>query len=81
MTDADLTLRFSDCLKRLSFCRAGWDYDLSREQRMKELADEKAALSQAREIWEQNPSKHEELRLTFKLVQPLATFDEIANHP
>lgn len=73
----DLIAEFKKCLLTMSHSRAGWDYQLSPEQRAKENREEKEALSRARAIWTENPSLHDELRRTFGATQPLASMAEI----
>lgn len=68
---------FRDCLLTMSHSRAGWDYQLSREQRAKEDREERDALSRARVIWAENPGLHEALRAAFSAANPLATMREI----
>ena len=72
---------FKKALATMSHCRAGWDYEMSREQRAKETAEEKEALAVARSIWAENPDMHEALLAAFKDAQPLATMNEIQNLP
>lgn len=67
---------FVRCLGTISSARAGWDYDLTREQRARDIADEKAALAEARAIWAANPDKLDVLREAFKKFQPLAQLSE-----
>lgn len=76
-----LTLEFTKCLGTMSHSRAGWDYELSREQRAKENREEREALARARAIWADNPDMHDELRAAFKAAGPLATMNEIENAP
>lgn len=77
MTDADLIAEFTKCLGAMSHSRAGWDYELSREQKAKEDREERDALSRARTIWSQNPDRHDDLRAAFVAANPLATMREI----
>lgn len=72
-----LIAEFTKCLHTMSHSRAGWDYELSREQRAKENREEKEALSRARAIWSENPVLHTELRAAFASAQPLASMTEI----
>lgn len=72
---------FKKALATMSNSRAGWDYEMSREQRAKEAGEEQEALALARSIWAENPDMHEELRAAFKDAQPLATMNEIQNLP
>lgn len=74
---ADLIAEFRRCLGTMSHSRAGWDYQLSREQRAKEDREEHDALARARAIWSENPDRHEELREAFKAESPLARMAEI----
>jgi hypothetical protein len=67
---------FVQCLTTISHSRAGWDYDLSPEERAKEIAEEKAALVKARAIWAENAANVDVLREAFKKAQPLATLRE-----
>jgi hypothetical protein len=71
------TAEFTKCLNTMSYSRAGWDFQLSPEQRAKEDREEKAALARARAIWAENPSAHDELRAAFAAASPLATMNEI----
>lgn len=68
---------FVNCLTTMSHSRAGWDYEMSREQRHKEDKAEKQALAMARDIWVTNPSLHDALRAAFTATKPLATMNEI----
>ena len=77
MSEATLILEFKKCLGTMSHSRAGWDYQLSREQRAKENREEKEALARARAIWAENPAMHDDLREAFKAAGPLATMREI----
>lgn len=72
---------FTKCLSTMSHSRAGWDYDLPREQRAKENREEREALARARAIWSENPERHDELRAAFKAASPLATMSEIERAP
>lgn len=74
-----LILEFKKCLGIMSNSRAGWDFQLSREQRAKENREEKEALARARAIWAENPTMHDDLREAFKAAGPLATMREIEN--
>jgi hypothetical protein len=74
----ELVNEFTKCLNTVSYCRAGLDYELPRDQRAKEDSDEKTALARAREIWRSNPSQQDALRAAFSVAQPLATIAEIA---
>lgn len=69
--------QFTKALTDLSYCRAGWDYQLSPEQRAAENKMAKDALSTAQAIWAKNPDLHDDLRIAFKKLSPLATLDEI----
>ena len=73
----ELIEEFTKCLNTMSHSRAGWDYDLPRDQRAKEGRDEQDALSRARAIWASNPDRHNDLREAFKKNGPLATMAEI----
>jgi len=73
----DIIAEFKQCLGTMSHSRAGWDYDLPRDQRAKEDREEREALARAREIWSENPARHEELREAFKAASPLARMAEI----
>ena len=75
--ETDLTNEFKECLTKVSHSRAGWDYDLPREQRAKEDREEKEAMARAREIWSANTEIHDHLLNTFRELQPLATLDEV----
>ncbi len=69
---------FTKCLGVVSHSRAGWDYQLSPNQKAMEYAQEKTALKRAREIWHGNPDAHDGLRQAFKDTGPwLATMHEI----
>lgn len=72
---------FKKALTTMSHSRAGWDFQLSPEQRAKENREEKEALSVARAIWAENPDMHDDLRTAFKDTSPLATMSEIENAP
>lgn len=72
---------FKKCLLDMSYSRAGWDYQLPRSQRAAEATMEKSARDRAREIWAQNPEKHDQLRAAFTEVSPLATMSEIEARP
>ena len=74
---ADIIAEFEKCLCTVSHSRAGWDYQMSREQRAREDREEKAALTRARAIWAENPGRHAELRAAFVATNPLATFSEV----
>ena len=69
---------FKKCLNDMSYSRAGWDYQLPHTQRAAEATVEKSALVRAREIWAENPEMHEQFRVAFTEVSPLATMSEIA---
>ena len=72
-----LVAEFRDCLSTMSHSRAGWDYQLSREQRAKEDREEREAVTRARAIWAENPPLHDDLRAAFVDANPLATMSEI----
>lgn len=72
-----LVAEFRDCLSTMSHSRAGWDYELSREQRAKEDREEREAVARARAIWAENPPLHDALREAFVAANPLATMSEI----
>lgn len=76
-----LVAEFRDSLLTMSHSRAGWDYQLSREQRAKEDREEQQALSRARAIWSENPGLHGDLREAFTAANPLATMSEIERAP
>jgi hypothetical protein len=81
-TDApDLIAEFKRCLGTMSHSRAGWDYQLSREQRAKEDREELDALTRARAICAENPDRHDDLRAAFKDASPLAQMAEIEARP
>jgi hypothetical protein len=80
MSTTDIITDFVKALGTMSHSRAGWDYQLSPEQREKENRDEKAALATARAIWAANPDRHADLRAAFQAANPLATMTEIENH-
>lgn len=73
----DPVKEFIRCLVTMSHSRAGWDYQLPREQRAKENREEKTALATARGIWASNPDLHDALRAAFAETKPLATMREI----
>jgi hypothetical protein len=81
MTHSQKIAAFKKALGTMSNSRAGWDYEMSREQRAKENAEEKEAVASARSIWAENPDMHDDLRAAFKEAQPLATMNEIENLP
>lgn len=73
---------FVQCLNTMSYCRAGWDYALTREQRAKENAEEKAALAEGRRIWDAaDEEQRSVLREAFKTAQPLAQITEFDRAP
>lgn len=72
-----LVTEFTKCLGTMSHSRAGWDYQLSREQRAREDRAEHDALTRARAIWAENPDLHGDLRAAFVAYSPLATMREI----
>lgn len=72
-----LTEEFKKCLGTMSHSRAGWDYQLTPEQRAKEDREEAEALAKARSLWAENPDKHDDLRAAFRAYRPLATMAEI----
>ena len=73
-----LEKEFSKCLCSISFTRAGHDYyDMALDQKQSEARSGATAMERAREIWRDNPDKHEGLRATFQELGPLATMDEI----
>jgi hypothetical protein len=74
---SDVRDEFVRCLNTVSHSRAGWDYNLSREQRAKEDREEREALSRARALWGQNPELHDMLREAFSSTSPLASMSEI----
>ena len=76
-----LIAEFISCLGTMSHTRAGWDYELSREQRDRENREEADALKRARAIWTENPDRHTELRAAFATANPLATMQEIERTP
>lgn len=73
----ELTEEFKKCLGTMSHSRAGWDYDLPREQRQREDREEREALARCRTIWKENPDRHDDLREAFKAASPLARMQEI----
>lgn len=73
----DIAAEFKKCLSTMSHSRAGWDYQLSREQRAREDREEKEALAKARSIWTENPDRHDDLRAVFAEASPLATMREV----
>lgn len=72
-----LVAEFTKCLGVMSHSRAGWDYQMSREQRAREDRAEHEALARARAIWSENPDLHDGLRAAFAAASPLATKREI----
>lgn len=74
---SDIIGWFKKHLSTISHSRAGWDYELTREQRTKENREEKEAMAMARKIWADNPDRHDDLRTAFKECGPLATMSEI----
>ena len=73
---------FVRCLNTISHTRAGWDYpEMSRAEREKEIAEERAALTEARAIWAANPDNLDVLREAFRLAQPLAVISEFEITP
>jgi len=72
-----LVAEFRDCLFTMSHSRAGWDYQMSREQRAHEDAAEREALTRARSIWSENPALHDALREAFAAANALASMNEI----
>lgn len=77
MSQNEFVVEFTKCLGTMSHSRAGWDYELSREQRAKEDCEEREALARARAIWTENPDAHDELRAAFTAASPLASMSEI----
>lgn len=77
----ELIAEFTKCLGTMSHSRAGWDYDLPKDQRAKEDREERDALKRACEIWAENRPIHDALHEAFKIAQPLATMREIENPP
>lgn len=73
----ELTAEFKECLNRISYSRAGWDYQLPPDRRAEESRQERGALTRARAIWAENPGIHDDLRAAFSAASPLATMDEI----
>lgn len=74
---SDPIAEFTQCLVTMSHSRAGWDYELSREQKAKEDREEKEALARVRAIWSENPERRDALRAAFTSANPLATMREI----
>jgi len=74
---AGLITEFTKCLGEMSYCRAGWDYQLPKDQRAEEDRRCADALKRAREIWADNPAMHDALTDAFNDAQPLATMAEI----
>lgn len=74
---ADITQEFKKCLSTMSHSRAGWDYQLPPVQRAEENRQEREALARARQIWAENPDRHDDLRKAFSEASPLATMSEI----
>lgn len=78
---SEIVTEFNKCLNTMSHSRAGWDYELPREQRDRENREEADALQRARTIWRENPERQEDLRAAFKANGPLATMAEIEYIP
>ena len=73
---------FVRCLDTISHTRAGWDYpEMPREEMEREIAEERAALVEARAIWAANPDNHDVLREAFKKARPLASISEFEVQP
>mgnify|MGYP003424402396 FL=1 len=73
---------FVRCLDTISHTRAGWDYpEMPREEMEREIAEERAALVEARAIWAANPDHHDVLREAFKKARPLASISEFEVQP
>jgi hypothetical protein len=73
---------FVRCLGTISYYRAGWDYpEMPREEKEREIAEERAALVEARAIWAANPDNHDVLREAFKKARPLASISEFEVQP
>lgn len=73
---------FVRCLYTISHTRAGWDYpEMPREEKEREIAEERAALVEARAIWAANPDNHDVLREAFKKARPLASISEFEVQP
>ena len=73
---------FVRCLDTISHTRAGWDYpEMPREEMEREIAEERAALVEARAIWAANPDNHDVLREAFKKARPLASISELEVQP
>jgi hypothetical protein len=77
MSNAAICEEFKKCLTAMSFSRAGWDYQIPPAQKAEERRQEKDALDRARAIWTESPELHDDLRVAFKEVSPLATMSEI----
>jgi hypothetical protein len=75
----DTIAQFKQCLTDMSFCRAGWDFDLPAAQKAEERKLEQEALARAREIWARETALHDHLRAAFREAAPLATMSEIEN--
>lgn len=68
---------FVRCLDTISHTRAGFDFpQMPASEKAKEIAEERAALAEARAIWAANPESHDVLREAFKKAQPLAVISE-----
>ena len=81
MTREEVIKEFENCLSSISHCRAGWDYELTREQRAQEDRQEKISLALARRLWTDNAHMHADLEAAFTAFQPLATMAEIQRTP
>lgn len=78
----DVQVEFRKCLSDISFTRAGYDVrKMPPAQKSSEAAAGADAMTRARQIWSENPDKHDELRAVFKELGPLATVDEIERAP
>lgn len=68
---------FVRCLNTMSHSRAGWDVELTPEERAKENAQEKDALAEGRRIWDAaDEEQRSVLREAFSKAQPLASITE-----
>ncbi len=73
---------FRKCLCDISFARAGRDfYDMAPAQKQSEATMSADCMTQARQIWADNPDKHDDLRAVFTDLQPLAEMREIERAP
>ena len=81
-TRATLQAEFRKCLCEISFTRAGYDVrQMPPAQKSSEAATSSDYMTQARQLWAENPDKHASLRGVFKDVNPLVEMREIERVP